>query len=41
MTLIADLEETFNVTLETDDIVDFSSYSKGISILKKYNINIS
>ena len=41
MTLMSGLEEQFNISLETDDIVDFSSYSKGISILKKYNINIS
>ena len=41
MTLMSALEEEFKITLETDDIVDFSSYSKGISILKKYNINIS
>ena len=40
MTLMSGLEEQFNISLETDDIVDFSSYSKGISILKKYNINI-
>lgn len=40
MTLMSALEETFNITLETDDIVDFSSYKKGIEILKKYKINI-
>ena len=40
MTLIADLEEKFNISLETDDIVDFSSFKKGIEILKKYKVNI-
>lgn len=39
MTLISSLEETFQITLETDDIVDFSSYKKGIEILKKYKID--
>ncbi len=39
MTLISDLEEKFNISIETDDIVDFSSYEKGIEILKKYKIN--
>ena len=29
MTLIAALEESFKISFETDDIVDFSSYSKG------------
>ena len=28
MTLIAALEESFKISFETDDIVDFSSYSK-------------
>lgn len=40
MTLIADLEEKFNISFETDDIVDFSSFKKGIEILKKYKVNI-
>jgi|TARA_B110000914_G_C15463052_1_gene446870 acyl carrier protein len=38
MTLISGLEEGFNISLETDDIVEFSSYKKGIEILKKYKI---
>ncbi len=40
MTLMSGLEEGFGITMETDDIIDFSSYNKGIKILKKYNINI-
>tara|TARA_B000000475_G_C15636956_1_gene299929 strand:+ start:77 stop:319 length:243 start_codon:yes stop_codon:yes gene_type:complete len=41
MTLIADLEEAFQITFETDDIIDFSSFSKGKKILKeKYKIEI-
>jgi len=38
MTLISDLEEGFNIFIETDDIVDFSSFKKGIEILNKYKI---
>ena len=41
MTLMAALEEEYKISLETDDIVDFSSYKEGIKILKKYNIEIS
>ena len=41
MTLMASLEEEYKISLETDDIVDFSSFKKGIEILKKYNIAIS
>lgn len=39
MTLISGLEETFGITIETDDIVDFSSYKKGLDILKKYKVD--
>jgi len=40
MSLIAGLEEAFNIMMETDDIIDFSSYQKGKEILLKYNIKI-
>ena len=40
MTLISKLEEEFNISMETDDIVDFSSYEKGKKILKKYKVVI-
>ena len=40
MTLIAALEESFKISFETDDIVDFSSYSKGKEILEKYKVSI-
>lgn len=39
MTLIADLEEKFDISFDTDDIVNFSSYKKGKEILKKLGIN--
>lgn len=38
MTLMSSLEDGFNITLETDDIIDFSSFKKGIQILKKYKV---
>lgn len=39
MTLIANLEEAFDIMLETDDIIDLSSYEKGKEILSSnYNI---
>ena len=38
MTLMTGLEEGFNITMDTDDIVDFSSFKKGKEILKKYKI---
>ena len=38
MTLMSGLEEGFSIAMETDDVVDFSSYKKGIEILKKYKV---
>ena len=40
MTLISGLEEGFKISMDTDDIVDFSSFKKGIKILNKYKIDI-
>jgi acyl carrier protein len=40
MAMIAGLEERFEIMIETDDVIDFSSYLKGIEILAKYNVAI-
>jgi acyl carrier protein len=40
MGLIAGLEEAFDIMLETDDIIEFSSYKVGMEKLKKYGIDI-
>ena len=40
MNLIAELEDAFDISMEMDDIIDFSSYIKGIEILKKYEVKI-
>ena len=39
MTLISELEEKFSISIETDDVIDFSSYAKGKEIISKYGIN--
>lgn len=36
MSLIAALEEKFEIMMEMDDIIEFSSYKKGIEILKDH-----
>jgi len=41
MTLVATLEEEYKINFETDDVVDFSSFKKGVDILKKYNVNVA
>ena len=38
MSLISDLEDRFKITFETDDIIDFSSYNKGLETLQKYGV---
>ena len=40
MGMIAELEEVFDIMMEMDDIIDFSSYTVGIEILSKYEIII-
>ena len=35
MSLIAALEDAFDIMMDTDDIIDFSSYEKGKEILSK------
>ena len=38
MTLISGLEDEFKISIETDDIVDFSSFEKGKELKKKYKV---
>ena len=38
MTLVAAIEDSFNIMLDTDDIIDMSSFEKAQEILKKYNV---
>lgn len=38
MTLIAAIEDAFDIMMDTDDIIDLSSYEKGLEIMKKYDV---
>ncbi len=40
MGLIAALEDAFDIMMDTDDIIDLSSYEKGKDILKKYGVEL-
>jgi acyl carrier protein len=40
MTLISLLEESFDIMMDTDDIIDFSSFKKGMEIMQKYDVEI-
>ena len=41
MSMIAALEDEFDIMFEMDDIIDFSSFTKGIETLAKYDIKIN
>ena len=38
MALIAELEKSFDIMMEMDDIIDFSSYKKGFELISKYDV---
>ena len=40
MAMIAELEEVFGISMDIDDIIEFSSYKKGIEILVKYEVSV-
>ena len=38
MTLIAALEDTFDIMLDPEDMMDLTSYEKGVEILNRYGV---
>ncbi|CAD6544457.1 MULTISPECIES: acyl carrier protein [Paraburkholderia] len=40
MGMIAALEDTFGIMMETDDIIEFGSYTIGVDKLKKYGVEL-
>ena len=40
MQLVALLEDTFDIMLDTDDIIAFNSFDKGKEIMRKYGIEV-
>ena len=40
MTLVANLEDAFDIMIDMDDIIDLSSFEKGKEILRKYDVEI-
>jgi acyl carrier protein len=41
MRLIAQLESAFNIMLDTDDIIDMSSYQEAERIVTKYGVDLN
>lgn len=40
LSLVTAMEDEFDLMLDTEDILGFSSYDQGLIILKKYGISI-
>jgi acyl carrier protein len=40
MALVAELEDRFGIEIDTDDIIDMSSYAKTIEILQRYGVEV-
>lgn len=40
MSLVAAIEDAFDIMMEMDDIIDLSSYEKGKELLKKYDVEL-
>jgi len=40
MALVAAIDSSFNLTMDTDDLLGMSSYGKAKEILRKYGIQI-
>lgn len=38
MALVAEIDDQFDIMLDTDDVLDMSSFAKAKEILKKYDI---
>ena len=41
MGLISEIENIFKIEMETDDIIELSSYNKGKEIIKNYGVDLS
>ena len=41
MRLVAALETTFDIMLDTDDVLDLGSFAKTVAILRKYGVEVS
>ena len=39
MVLVSELEDTFDIMLETDDVIDMSSFAKAQEILARYEVS--
>lgn len=40
MNLISRIEDTFDIMFDTEDIIEFDSFEKGVEILKRYDVEL-
>ena len=40
MTMITQIEDAFDIMIDAEDIIEFSSWRKGMDILRKYDVSI-
>ena len=40
MNLMEDMEDTFDISIDRPDVLAFSSYEKGMDVLRKYGVEI-
>lgn len=40
MSLIAELEDVFDISMEMDDVIEFGTYQTGVETLRKYGVDI-
>ena len=40
MNLMEEMEDTFDISIDTPDVLAFSSNEKGMDILRKYGVDI-
>lgn len=38
MGLVASIEDAFDIMMDTEDIIDFNSFKKGMELLSKYDV---
>ena len=41
MTLMSELEDNFDITISTEDLIQFESYKQGVEILERYSVKVN
>lgn len=40
LTLVADIEDSFNIMLDTDQVIDLSSFQRAVEILREHGVAV-